>query len=103
MTQLATATEIRSRAASGAIAVAARSIIVCLITFGGGVVLARLLQPRDFGIVALGSTAIAFGYVLADGGLGAALIRRSTAPSRDELSSLLGFQLGASIVLSIVI
>ncbi len=85
--------EIRRRAASGVLAVAVRNVAVRGLGLLGTIVLARLLPPRDFGLLALGFTLVVFGHALASGGLGAELIRRERAPSRQELASVLGFQL----------
>jgi PST family polysaccharide transporter len=55
--------------------------------------LARLLTPHDFGVVAVGSTVILIASAFADGGLGAALIRRPEPPLPSELRTLTGIQL----------
>ena len=41
------------------------------------IVLARLLNPHAFGLIAFGMAVVLFGSLLADGGLGAGLIRRA--------------------------
>jgi O-antigen/teichoic acid export membrane protein len=51
-------------------------------------------------LAALGTTALVIGGLLADGGVGVGLLRRPEAPSTDELSALLGFQLFVAVVLS---
>ena len=59
----------------------------------GLLVLARMLSPTDFGVVAFGTTFVTFANFLADGGIGNALIRRVEPPERADLKALLGFQL----------
>ena len=65
--------------------------------------LARLLTPYDFGIVAIGTIFVTIGQFLADGGIGVGLIRRVDPPARADLRALLGFQLGFSTALAVVV
>ena len=60
---------------------------------------ARLLTPYDFGLVAIGTTVLAFGDFLSDGGVGVALIRRPEAPTKSELKALVAFQFGIDLIL----
>lgn len=85
--------EVRRRAAGGAAIVAGRTVAINLLALGGGVTLARLLTPRDFGVVAIGTTVATLGILLADGGIGAALIRGREEPDRADLEALLATQL----------
>jgi O-antigen/teichoic acid export membrane protein len=95
--------ELKRRASSGISIVASRGLAILLISFAGNVVVARLLTPRDFGVVAIGMTFVYFIGTLADGGLGAALIRRAEAPTRGELEALQGLQLAVTTPLALVI
>ncbi len=63
--------------------------------------LARLLPPEDFGLLALGFTLVVFGHALSSGGLGAELIRREVPPERADLASVLGFQLVITVPLAL--
>ena len=85
--------EVRERAAGGAVAVGGRTVAINLLALAGGVVLARLLTPEDFGVVAIGTTVTTLGILLADGGIGAALIRGRREPERGDLEALLAAQL----------
>jgi O-antigen/teichoic acid export membrane protein len=85
--------EIRERAAAGIGLDALRGLANLVFGLGGTIVLARLLTPHDFGLVAFGLTILVFGTFLAHGGLAVALIRRPRRPSRLELQSIQGFQL----------
>jgi O-antigen/teichoic acid export membrane protein len=91
--------EVRRKAASGAMLLGARAFLVRVIGFGGNVVVARLLTPRDFGLVAIGYVIIAAGGTLTDGGLGASLVRGPVAPTRKALASVSGFQLLGALVI----
>jgi O-antigen/teichoic acid export membrane protein len=62
-------------------------------------VLARLLTPSDFGVVAIGATALLLAGALADGGLGAGLVRRTEPPTHTELRTLNGIQLTLALAL----
>ncbi len=97
------APEVRQRAVVGAVVDVIRSVAVRLIAVAGTIVTARLLTPYDFGQVAVGTTVLAFGSFLDDGGIGVALIRRSEAPTKRELQALLAFQLGIDVLIVIVI
>lgn len=63
-----------------------------------GVVLARLLSQHDFGLVGAVLVFQAFASLLIDSGLSSALIQRK-APSRLDYSSVLWFNIIASITL----
>lgn len=86
-------TDLRHRAARGLVSVALRTVFVRTIGFLGVVVIAPLLGPSDYGIVALGLTITIVGYFFADGGLNPGLIGREEPPSKAELRAVAGFQL----------
>ena len=85
--------ELRQRATGGAALLTARAALILVLGVGANIALARLLSPREFGIVALGTAFIVLGNALAEGGLGAALIRREDEPSRGELAAVNALQL----------
>ena len=84
---------------TGAVVDGLRAIGVRLVGLIGALVTARLLTPYDFGLVAIGTTVLAFGSLLDDGGVGAALIRRPESPARSELQALVAFQFGLEVIL----
>jgi O-antigen/teichoic acid export membrane protein len=92
--------ELARRASAGIVIVFTRGVATALFGFGGGVVLARLLDPNAFGLVAIGMAIVMFGTLLGDGGVGAGLIRRAEPPTAEELQTLTGFQLGVTLALS---
>jgi O-antigen/teichoic acid export membrane protein len=94
--------ELRRRAQRGIVIVFTRGVAIALISFAGSVVLARLLNPHAFGLIAFGMAVVLFGSLLADGGLGAGLIRRAEPPAVEELQALTGFQLGVTVGLALV-
>lgn len=92
--------ELARRASGGIAIVFTRGVANALLSFGGGVVLARLLDPHAFGLVAIGMAVVMFGTLLGDGGVGAGLIRRAEPPTPEELQALTGFQFGVTLALS---
>jgi O-antigen/teichoic acid export membrane protein len=94
---------IKNRAVRGVALVAGRGLAVRVIALGGVLVLARLLAPREFGILTIGNSLLAFGVLLADGGLGAGLIRRTQPPDLAELRALLGLQLALTALVAVVV
>lgn len=85
--------EVRRRAASGAAVLGARGALVYTLAVGANLVLAGLLDPRDFGVVALGTVLVVAGVHVGEVGIGAPLIRREAAPEREELQAVNGLQL----------
>jgi polysaccharide transporter, PST family len=92
--------EVRDRAVGGAAVLGGRGVVVYALGIGANIALARLLSPRDFGLVALGSILLVVGTYLTDGGLGAALIRRERPPERVELEAVAGLQLGVAAAIA---
>ena len=90
--------DVRHRAVRGAAILVSRGALIKMIGFGGNIVLARLLVPRDFGLVAFGSTIMFMTNFIGDGGMGAALLRRARAPTRTELGAVNGLQLAVALL-----
>ena len=88
--------EVRDRAAGGAALLGARGALIYAFGTVANIALARLLNPRDFGIFALGMVIVVAGTLLAEGGFGGALIKRREAPRRSELEAVAGLQLAAT-------
>ena len=91
--------EVRRRASAGLFFVGATNTLLLVAGFLGNLVLARLLTPEDFGIIAFGLTAILLANAFSDGGLVAGLVRREKSPEPWELRSLTGVQLLASVAI----
>ena len=84
---------LRRRVASGVFFVGSWGVVNLVVGFLGSIALARMLQPRDFGIIAIGATLTMFATSLSDGGIASGLIRREEEPLRAELRTALGLQL----------
>jgi len=67
--------------------------------FGIGIILARLLQPEEFGLVAMLSVFIAVAQALLESGFGAALIQRKHLTAADQ-SSVFYFNICISVLLA---
>jgi hypothetical protein len=87
------AATIRDRGALGAVLLTARQATAQVVAFIGMLVLAHLLTPTTLAMVALGTTIVTVGTFFADGGLGAALLRKTEDRTVDELRTLLAMQL----------
>ena len=64
----------------------------------GTVILARLLTPTDFGLVAMVSVIVAFGKLLRDAGLSTAVVQRQTI-TQGQCSTLFWANVGLSLLL----
>lgn len=95
--------EIRSKAVAGVVSVGVRNLLVRVAGLVGTILLARLLDPRDFGLLALGLTFKLLGSLLASAGLGAELMRRDIPPTKAELRSVLAFQLLSTLVIVLIV
>jgi polysaccharide transporter, PST family len=93
--------ELKRRASAGVSIVATRTVAILIISVGGNVVVARLLTPHDFGVVAIGASFVMFASLVSDGGLGFGLIRRAEPPTHAELEALTGLQLAISLAVAI--
>ncbi len=75
---------------------------VQLVSFSITIVLARILAPAEFGLIAMLSVFIAIGGLLVDGGMSSSLIRTRLANQKDY-STVFFFNLGGSLVIYFLI
>lgn len=95
--------DVRRLAAVGIVIDASKGVLIWALAIGGTIVLARLLTPRDLGLVAFGLTLVVLTTFLGDGGVGKALIRRADRPEQAELGALLGLQLAVTVTLAALV
>lgn len=69
-----------------------------LVGFGITIVLARILAPAEFGLIAMLSVFISVGHVLTDSGLTSSLTRTSK-PDQQDYSTVFYFNLAGSVVI----
>lgn len=79
---------LRRRARLGVLWLLLRTVFLQLAVAGATVVLARVLEPAEFGVFAIAQFAMAFFLFLGDAGLGGALIQKQGTPTQRELSSV---------------
>jgi lipopolysaccharide exporter len=77
-----------SRAARGVLALLARRGLTSVVAVAGSIILARLLEPRDFGAFAVITSVFGILNSIGDGGLAATLVRQRTEPTRRELDAV---------------
>lgn len=88
------------RAAVGALWTQGAFLLGKLIVFATTVILARLLAPEDFGLVAMGLVVLAFLDAAADLGSGAAIVWRPDQPERTAAVSM-SVALAGSVVVTL--
>ncbi|MBO9531439.1 MAG: oligosaccharide flippase family protein [Solirubrobacteraceae bacterium] len=96
----ADADEVKTRAVRSAIMVGGRTALVRGIGLLGNLALARMLTPDEFGQIAVGLVVITVAALFSDGGFGAALVRGSEEPDREDYETVAGF--GVAMALAIV-
>lgn len=95
--------KLRTLAQRGFTILVFRTIVVQLTVFAGQIALARLLEPKDFGIFAIVQFALSFFVFFGDAGLGSALIQKKEPPTREELSSVFFVQLMIACTVLVVV
>lgn len=89
-------------AARGAGVVLGTQVARVLLQFGSVVVLARLLTPEDFGLVAMVTAIVGIAEIIRDAGLSSAAVQASTL-SEDERTNLFWANLGLGTACALVI
>ena len=92
----------RKQAAGAAVVTGVAQAYKILINFGSGVMLARLLTPADFGLIAMVSTVLAFVLLVQDLGLNQATIQRAQI-SDAQSSALFWMTNGLSLALGLLV
>lgn len=93
---------LRRQAISGAKWTGGATAITLVLQFVQIAVLARLLRPEDFGLVALAAVAVGFAQIYVDSGLSSAIVQRQDA-TREQLSSLYWLNVGAGVLVFCVL
>jgi O-antigen/teichoic acid export membrane protein len=87
------------RTAHGAVVTTFAQAVAFVMRLGSMVILARLVQPRDFGLVGMVTAFTGFLGLLRDGGLSMAAVQRSTV-THDQTSTLFWINLGVGVMLA---
>lgn len=92
-----------SKARRGMALMVARTVAVQVVVLGGQVALARLLDPKDFGIFAIVQFVLSFFTFFGDAGLGGGLIQKKERPTDSELASVFWAQIGIAVLVVCVV
>jgi polysaccharide transporter, PST family len=90
----------RARAASGAVVTGAAQIYRTGVNFASSILLARLLTPADFGLMAMLGSCVGIVAMVQDLGLTQAIIQRPVI-SRAQMSAMFWLSVGTSLVIAI--
>lgn len=93
---------LKNKAVTGVIWTSVQRFSQILVGFVSGIVLARLLEPEDFGCIGMLSIFMLISATFIDGGFGSALIQKKR-PSNDDYSTVFFWNLGLSIVLYFIL
>lgn len=92
---------VTDKVSKSAVALILRQIFVFVINVAGGILLARLLTPEEFGIYAIVIFVMNFLKVFGDVGLAASLIRKKDEPTQEEYAAI--FTIQQLLVVGVVI
>jgi len=97
--------EVRRLAVKGIGAVLVRTFTLRAITFAGNIILARILDPKSFGLFAIVNFVVLISAFLAGMGIGAALVQRKQRLTEDDLRTAftLGFIVDGVITIALVL
>ena len=96
------AEQLRDKVASGVAWSAAEKVGSMLLQMVVSIVVARLLMPEDFGVLAILTFFTALSVVVVDSGFSQTLIRKS-APTDDDYKSVFVFNIVVSVALYILL
>lgn len=96
------AEQLRDKVASGVAWSVAEKVGSMLLQMAVSIIVARLLMPEDFGVMAIMTFFTALALVVVDSGFSQTLIRK-TAPTADEYKSVFFFNITISLVLYAVL
>jgi O-antigen/teichoic acid export membrane protein len=82
------------RARIGMVILAARTIVLQLLVLGANVLLARVLDPGDFGVFAIVQFVLVLSNLFGDAGLGGALVQQKEEPTQGQLSTVFWVHVG---------
>lgn len=97
--------DVRRLAVKGIGAVLVRTFSLRAMTFAGNIILARILDPKSFGLFAIVNFIVLISAFLADMGMGAALVQRKQRLTEEDLRTAftLGFIIDGAITLALVV
>ena len=93
---------LKTRSVQGSVIVLFSQILRVIFKTGGVMVLARLLEPEDFGLVAMAMAFVLFGYTLKDAQLTAATVQRPHI-THEQVSVLFWVNTGLGVLICILL
>lgn len=84
--------KVAQKALKAALALGLRQVIVQGLNVVGGILLAKILSPAEFGVYAICLFILSFLTTFGDAGFGASLIRQSKTPNTDDYRAVFTFQ-----------
>lgn len=96
------AENIKQKAFSSVIWTTIQKFAGSFIQFISGIILARLLDPADYGCIGMLAIFMSIANVFIDAGFGSALIQKKR-PTREDYSTIFFFNLGMSLVMYVVL
>lgn len=92
--------EVGRRTVQGAVAVTLRGVVVRAVGLLTNLVLARLLSPAEFGLLAVALAFAGVATVVSQGGLGISLVRHERDPAPEDVAVAVGFQLVVTLIVA---
>ncbi len=92
-------TDLAKRSVRGGMSTLGGQLVRTVVQTIGTVVLARMLVPSDYGLVAMASVVVALAQVVKDGGLSMATVQRAEV-THPQVSNLFWVNIGASILVA---
>lgn len=96
------ATDIKNKILSSAVWTTIQKFTGYVIQFVSGIILARLLDPQDYGCIGMLAIFMSVAGVFVDAGFGTALIQKKR-PTQEDYSTVFFFNLGMSVVMYLVL
>lgn len=93
---------LKSKTTQGIIWTAVQKYTLMIVQFISGIILARLLTPRDYGCIGMLTIFMVLSQSIVDGGFGSALIQKKR-PSQEDYSTIFLWNIGMSIFMYIVL
>jgi len=93
---------LRSRSVQGSFYTLSGQVVIFIVQIGGTAVLARLLVPGDFGLIAMVTALIGLPVMLRDAGLSMATVQKESI-THEQVSTLFWINTGISLFLGLVI
>lgn len=96
------AENLKRKAVKGVIWTSIQRFSQIFVSFVSGIVLARLLEPEDYGCIGMLSIFMLVSSAFIDGGFGSALIQKKR-PTQDDYSTVFFWNLGLSIIIYLIL